>query len=289
MEHHFGVDDVCVRPYLSYETYTMYEKMFTSSSQSKLALCAYARACATSMINLLAPDLCVGCGLSGALVCERCFHSLFVVDPLWACTICGAPFGWLTCTQHDRSWFQECELNAHSAQTPTFEHVYSACIYEKTCARLIKSYKDALDMRYAAVIAALVLCYLDTFDISAPSQVDAVCFVPATHKAYVRRGFDHMEIIARMLSYAWGIELLDVLARPKAQDQRLLSREERAHNIEGSMCVVMPDDSSIQLQQVRMLVVDDVITTGASMKEAARVLCACGVRAVSALSFARVW
>ncbi len=157
---------------------------------------------------------------------------------------------------------------------------------------LALAYKDARERRLAPVIAATVACALDEaaswpaadgaarFDASA---VDAVCFVPATRMAYRRRGFDHMLDVARSLSGMLGLPLADVLARPHARDQRKLGREDRLANASSSMRVVG------DVTGCSLLLVDDVVTTGASVRAAARALLEAGASDVTAAALARTW
>ena len=144
----------------------------------------------------------------------------------------------------------------------------------------------------APVNAAAMLCALEEasfwpardgrprFD--APAT-DAVCFVPATAEAYARRGYDHMELTARKLASMLGLPLADALARRAASDQRDLGRTGRAENPRGTMSAV--EDVS----GLRLLLVDDVVTTGASIREATRALLRRGAAEVTACSLIRVW
>ena len=116
-----------------------------------------------------------------------------------------------------------------------------------------------------------------------PAAVDAVCFVPATSSAYVRRGFDHMELVSRALCAETGLVLHDALVRERARDQRVLGRDERAANLGGSMRVCD------EVAGMRLLLLDDVVTTGSSVREATRVLRARGAVSVTACALARVW
>jgi predicted amidophosphoribosyltransferase len=75
----------------------------------------------------------------------------------------------------------------------------------------------------------------------------------------------------------------DVLVRTDALDQRGLSKEDRAANLAGTIHTI--EDVS----DLRILLVDDVITTGASMREATRALLARGAAEVTAGALCRVW
>ena len=79
--------------------------------------------------ELLWPTRCVGCNLPGGLLCEECEQGLDRVERRWRCPVCGAPYGWLTCTACGRDW----------------EELYGcACAlsYGGTASRLVSTYKD---------------------------------------------------------------------------------------------------------------------------------------------------
>ena len=120
---------------------------------------------------------------------------------------------------------------------------------------------------------------MDAFALDA----DAVVFVPATPAAYRRRGFDHMEAVAREFSNLMGIPVLDALAKWDACDQRKLGRGGRLANAADAYDVVEP------VAGMRLLLVDDVITTGATMGSCAEVLKRAGAVKIDCLAFARVW
>ena len=241
----------------------------------------FAGALAEAALELLWPTRCAGCDQPGELLCEECRASLPWVDQRFACPVCGAPFGWLTCTECDGAWESRatvCALDFAGAGG---------------VARLVAcALTDAHELRLAPVMAAAMATSLDeAAALLAPdgapradlAATDAICFVPATAKAFARRGFDHMELVSRELSRLTGVPLADVLVRAAAGDQRALGREQRAENLAGSVgCVA--DVSGLAL-----LLADDVVTTGASMRECARALLARGARSVTCCAFARVW
>ena len=80
-----------------------------------------------------------------------------------------------------------------------------------------------------------------------------------------------------------GLPLADVLARPQARDQRRLGREERLANATSSTRVVG------DVTGCSLLLVDDVVTTGASLRACARDLLAHGAESVTACALARTW
>ncbi len=228
------------------------------------------------------PTRCLVCDEPGELICECCRARLAWIDQRWACPNCGAPNGWLACTECDQAKGSSWETRACVCALPL----------EGAARQLVVGYKDAGERRLAPAIAAAMETALTEaagcaaqdgtarFDAAA---IDAVCFVPATAAAYRRRGFDHMEEVCRCVAAYLGLPMADVLARPYAQDQRSLGRDERSKNTEGSV-TVLSDVSACSL-----LLLDDVVTTGASMRACARALLAAGASEVTACALARAY
>ena len=269
--------------------------------------------------ELCALPLCLGCGSPHTFCCEQCFYALPWIQAAFACRVCGAPFGWLCCGVHGEAW----ERAAAYGQGAS----WSVLEYASFAKRFITSYKDARDTRLAPYIAALMAVYFEAYiahpppaapavpgatgtpgapcaaqelsqqDVPASASIDAsmsaatvtgfdgVCFVPATKAAYTYRGFDHMELVARLFADVITIPYIDALARPYAADQRALNKQQRMSNLAHSMLVVQPE----AVQQKHMLVLDDTLTTGASVIEAARALHEAGAASVCSFTLTRVW
>ena len=246
--------------------------------------------------ELLWPTRCVCCDVPGELLCEDCRAKMPWISQRWACPRCGAPFGWLTCTQcHEDASATFAAPGAEPPAEPVpwlLDSCVCACGFEGPAAALVTKLKDAHELRLAPVIAAAMATALEEATAWQNGQgdprvdfssIDALCFVPATPEAFARRGFDHMELVSRELARATNIPLADILTRDDAADQRKLTKEARAANLAGSIGVA--DDVS----GMHVLVADDVLTTGASINEAARALKQRGAARVSACALARVW
>ncbi|WP_321971519.1 ComF family protein [Paratractidigestivibacter sp.] len=233
---------------------------------------------ADAALELIAPTRCVGCEMPGELICDECRSELPWIEQRRACPVCGAAYGDLTCTGCEADW--------------ETRSMVCALGFTGAAPRMATCLKDYHELRLAPVNAVAILTALEEasfwsaldgrprFDAGA---IDAVCFVPATAEAYERRGYDHMELTARELARMLGLPLADVLAREKASDQRGLGRTGRAENLAGTFRVVD------NVAGLRLLLVDDVVTTGATVREAARVLLARGAEPVTACSLVRVW
>lgn len=229
------------------------------------------------VLEVLSPTRCAGCERAGALICERCLDALELIDPKQSCCSCGAPFGALQCT--------EC-----TGEVLSCGRCLALAGFSGPLPRIIRAYKDAGERRLAPELAELMLACVEHAECVAPdryggmlTQVDAVSFVPATAAAFRRRGFDHMEQIAQAFCALAGAPLLDALVKHGSYDQRALGRASRQAYAQGAYEVVT------SVAGMRLLLLDDVITTGATISAAAGALVSAGAAAVDALALARVW
>ena len=237
----------------------------------------------------LSPTRCLGCERSGSLICDHCLQALQLIDPMQSCLHCAAPFGDLLCTECERD-----NLQAQRAGTiltpPSIDRCLAMAVFEDPLPRIIRSYKDAGERRAAPLLAELLFDTLLNAEHTAPERyggivtaVDALVFIPATARAYRRRGFDHMQAIATPLAGMTDIELVDALVKHGSFDQRALGRQERQKTSRGAYEVVA------DIAGKRILLIDDVITTGATVRAAVSTLKRAGAHSVDVVALARVW
>ena len=249
-----------------------------SDSCTRAGESAEARGALLAIVGeLLSPTRCASCERPGELVCGECLGKMTRIDPAHACPLCGAPFGELVCT--------ECRGEATAV-----DRCLAAAVFEGPPARIVRAYKDGGERRLAVEIARLMVGAARDAERSAPgryagllSDADALVFVPVTAEAYRRRGFDHMEAVAREASRACGAPVVDALLKHGSADQREFSREERLASSRDVYEVVE------DVRGARLLLLDDVITTGATVGAAAAALKRAGARRVDVLALARVW
>ena len=271
-----------------------------------------ARYVADGVAETLWPTRCAGCEAPGALLCPECTAALPAIDQDRACRRCGAPFGSLVCTECNGCVARASDDGADGEEGPQdgLECLDAVCCYgvhEWPLDRLIRMYKDAGERRAAPLLGRMVVQAVERSHLlegapaapaapvppaapvspgalSAPApRVDAVTFVPCTPEAYARRGFDHMEAVARSVAEGLALPFLDALARRAPQDQRGLGRVGRTANARRSLVPVLPLDGA------RLLLVDDVLTTGATLSAAAAALRAGGAVWVAGATVARAW
>lgn len=116
---------------------------------------------------------------------------------------------------------------------------------------------------------------------SLPARIDCICNVPLHEKRRKTRGFDQSEEIARRISEETGIPYIAALRRTRnTKTQTKLNEAQRRENIKGAF-------ESAERVSGNVLLVDDVLTTGATALECAGVLKEAGAENVYVMTFAR--
>ena len=238
---------------------------------------------AEGLADLLYPHRCVLCDLPGQVLCEDCEADLDFIDQHDACPRCGAPHGRIVCT--------ECARMMQAGESFSFTAARAAGSFDAAFSRIATAYKDQGERALALPIARLLAAAAGP---DWREWADAVTFVPASADAYLRRGFDHMEDVAKHFARLCRLPLVDVLVRDrrKVADQRSLSRDDRRLN--ASAAFRIPNDATVRQRLdgiigKHVILIDDVFTTGATLDSAAQVLLDRGVCEVRVCVLARVW
>lgn len=169
----------------------------------------------------------------------------------------------------------ELASDALERRLPGGLRVRSAVVFDGVAARVIRAFKE--DGR-----TALASALGDVLREVWPPEWDAVPVpIPASASSMRRRGYAPVVLVCRRAGWR-PYELLR-LARPTA-DQRALGREERAVNLSGVMGV--RGRAVARLAGRDVVLVDDVVTTGATLAEAARALAAAGIHVIGAVTIA---
>lgn len=218
------------------------------------------------LAELFAPTRCAGCEYPGALLCSACRASLPRIDAISACPRCAAPYGRMLCTE---CWDSEL----------SFEAACALGELDGALARAVVLHKDAGERRLGDLLGGLLA---EQIACEWLEWANAVVAVPATKAAKARRGFDHALAIGRGVARGREVPVLEVLQRHSVKDQRVLGRSDRARNSAGSFEVVAEVPR-------RVILVDDVLTTGATLDAAACSLLDAGCEAVRVAVIARAW
>jgi ComF family protein len=236
-----------------------------------------------TVLDAVFPPRCAGCELPGELLCGACRESLSLIEAAWACPRCAAPYGWLVCTE---CWDVDLGLDGAVA----------VGVLERPLSRSISIYKDAHETRLADVLGALLADAAQARWEEA-RIAEAVVPVPAASRAVRTRGFDHALLLAEAVARRLAVPCMPMLRHVRSADQRALSRTERLANMEGAFELAGPAGNTApdRVPHVgdappdRVLLVDDVFTTGATLQAASTVLRSAGAREVRAGVLARAW
>ncbi|MDR1609680.1 MAG: ComF family protein [Holosporales bacterium] len=222
-------------------------------------------------MNWLFPHKCIAC--SGEVdeqstLCARCFTEITFIDyPI--CRVCGRMF------ESQESYDQD-EVCDNCAKTqPHFDMARSLMQHNSCSRRVVMRIKKATDYSVVKICAERIhMRYPRLFD-----NIDYSVPVPSHWTRLIRRGNNPPDIIALKLADVSGIEYRRLLKRVRRTEyQKDKSAAERRINIEGAF-VCSCDNSVIVGKNV--LVVDDVMTTGITLNECAKVLKAAGAVTVN--------
>lgn len=220
--------------------------------------------------DLLYPEVCAGCDRVGeGTFCDHCRSAVTPVKAPY-CRWCGRP----------------CDTGLCStclAVRPPFAAARAAGLFLDPLARAIRQLKyHGREHTSTGLVPMLVEAYWD-WEILRP--VDLVLPLPITHGRERRRGYNQSALLAEALALEVGLEYLEgALTRPVHRPPQVgLSRTDRAANVKGVFRVPLP----ALVAGRRVLLVDDVMTTGATLTEASKALLLAGAKSVSALTLAR--
>ncbi len=219
------------------------------------------------------------------------------IDQRLACPRCGAPWGHIVCTQCPAPGSVGRDERPLPAPFP-FAGARAATSFSGVARDIVHAYKDGDERRLADVMADELVCALRgswqpelPADLAARARgpcdwtgrLDCIVAVPCTPQALRRRGFDHVGLVAQGLGARLGLPCRAALRSRKSADQRMLSAEERRRNRAGSFA------ACADVAGARVLLLDDVLTTGATASAAAEALHAAGAESVHVAVFSRVW
>ena len=231
-----------------------------------------------AFLRTLAPPLCpiTGEEVSGpALMSPAGWSALHFIERPF-CRRCGVPFS--------VDYGAEVECPACIAEPPVFDRARAALVYDDASHELVVGFKHA-DRTELAPMFARWMRRAGADLISADSVIAPV---PLHRRRLAGRRYNQSAILAAHLAREAGaVACLDALKRVRATPpQKDLSAEARRRNVAGAFRV--NEKRRAQLRGAHVIIIDDVLTTGATLSAAARCMANAGAARVDALVLARV-
>lgn len=222
-------------------------------------------------IGWLTPPQCISCGREGSALCLGCSTSELVSygEHCWICNVVSP--GGRACPKCRRG------------TSPRF--VWITTNYHGAAKGLVKIYKFGHQRAAASQIANLMAVTLADFNSEQNlKKLDyQIVPVPTATSRIRRRSFDHCALLAKTLSRKLDLKRGCVLGRTGQSRQLGAPRSQRLKQPEASYFVRWPD----KVKGRNILLIDDVVTTGATIRAVTKILRQAGARRVDALIFAK--
>ncbi len=245
---------------------------------SRRTLAGDLRGLAGLALNALLPPRCLACRVTverpGAL-CAPCWKGVHFLDPP-LCELCGFPL--------EFELGQGALCGACARERPTFDRARAVMRYDDSSRALVLGFKHADRTEGVPAYGA----WLARAGTELVAEADLIAPVPLHWLRLFNRRFNQAALLAQALGRNAGVPVVaDLLLRRRhTPSQGRLSPAQRRRNVAGAFAV-KPSRKPL-LEGRRVLLVDDVLTTGATASACARTLRRGGARAVDVLVLARV-
>ncbi|WP_425330044.1 ComF family protein [Terrirubrum flagellatum] len=248
------------------------------ASRALAAARSFARRGGSAFADLLWPPVCAHCRAATSIpdgLCARCWSRLALIERPY-CERLGTPFaldigGKLLSPEA-------------IANPPVFDRARAVARYDDIARSLTHRQKYGDQLHLAVTMGTMMAAAGREL----LAEADAILPIPLHRFRLWTRRYNQAALLARMVAKSSGKSLLlDALIRVRrTRPQVGLTRAERAANLAGAFKV--PADRRPAVEGRRLLLIDDVLTTGATVSAAARALRRAGAAGVDVLTFARV-
>ena len=201
----------------------------------------------------------------------------------WKCVFCESVL-------KDTDICHECEKklpytvgDSAMQKFPFIDKCVSPLYYKDKVRASVHRYKfggcSAYSRRYAALMSDCVENNLDC------RSIDVISWIPLSKKRLHQRGYDQARLLAEEIAAKTGLPCRQLLQKVKNNSAQSLTRDakQRRENVAGVYAL----DDGADVSGLRILLVDDVVTSGATMSEAARILRKAGAKSVFGVTLAR--
>lgn len=234
-----------------------------------------------AFINTLLPPRCLKCGKvlsSQNGLCAECFNKIhFISEPL--CYRCGRPFA---SEMHLKSGVKHICGQCLKEKRPLFAMRRAAFMYDDESKNLILDFKFKDKIFYAETLANMM--FVAGKDIWTENP-DMILPVPIHRLRLLKRRYNQSALLAQYLARKTGIttDSESLVRHENTVPQVQLSGQARRRNLQKAFALTAPE----KIKGKKVVLIDDVETTGSTLNECAKVLKKAGVAEIYALTAAR--
>jgi len=228
------------------------------------------------VIDFLLPPICLACEklvTKNQALCVSCWNDInFISKPF--CRQCGIPFGFEV---ESETLCGQC----HSKK-PNYNYARSVFVYNDASKSIILRLKHADQLQHVPALSNWMIRSGKEFW----NEADLIIPVPLHRWRFLKRRYNQAALLAEFIGKETNINVvIDGLFRKKAtKSQGHLSKKQRIENVAGSFSI----NPKLDVKGLNIVLIDDVITTGATVDECARLLVKKGASMVNVLTIARV-
>lgn len=211
----------------------------------------------SSLLCFLYPPRCPICDQipsPGLLICPKCYSSItFVTQPY--CYSCGKPL-----SEKEQEFCHDCLTHKKS-----FERGFSLALYDSVTKPSLAAIKYKNKRQYLQFYGEETIKTYGTLFQS--FAFDAVIPVPIHPKRQKKRGYNQASLLAKYIGHSLSIPVYDsfVIRKINTLPQKNLSPEQRLHNLKQAFSLY-PGYEQVTFPFRRVLLVDDIYTTGSTME-----------------------
>ena len=240
------------------------------------------RRAAQRVQDVVLPPVCLACetGVDArGIVCAKCWAGLRFVEPPY-CAVLGTPF------THNLG--PDAKSAEALARPPSFDRARACVLYDDVARQLVQALKFSDRTDLAPWMARWMVDSLRRSGEGLLEGNPLIVPVPLHRRRLMARRFNQSAELARTMARETCLAYRpDVLLRIRPTRQQVgLDAGERHSNVRGAFRV--PVESKPDLTQKRVLLIDDVHTTGATLEACARALRRAGAAHIDCVTFARV-
>ena len=226
------------------------------------------------IVSLFFPTRCAICAKEGEIFCRDCLALVSLLDNT-RCPGCGSYKVNLPgefCSICKKEFHLDGLISATAYADPFIKKTISLFKYPPFAKDLAKSF------------TFLIISQLKLQDNNFSEFI--LSYIPLDRASLRHRGFNQSKLLAQELGKSLNLPVYELLEKiKKTKAQKNLNKEERKENIQNAFCV--SKDAKEFVQNKKIIVVDDVYTTGATLNEAARVLKQAGAKKIWGMTVAR--